>query len=127
MKPTTKKIYDVSVTLHGLKNTKGNVIVAFFNSKKRFLKHPVQHKIVPVTQKDTLTVHFDHISEGNYAVSVIHDENQNQKLDTNFLGIPKEGYGFSNNPKIRMGPASFSECKFAVGDQNLNIQIKMRY
>ncbi|HKJ44871.1 MAG TPA: DUF2141 domain-containing protein [Balneolales bacterium] len=122
-----KSKHNLTVTLHGFKNTNGVVIVALFDSGKTFLKSPIEHQIIEITNKDTLSVTFDNINDGEYAVSVIHDENKNQKLDTNFLGIPKEGFGFSNNPKIRMGPATFSECKFSFSGSNENIQISMKY
>lgn len=65
------------------------------------------------------------VSDGEYALSVIHDENSNNKLDTNFLGIPKEAFGFSNNPTIFMGPPDFEEASFKVKDQT-KINIKMK-
>ena len=61
---------------------------------------------------------------GNYAVQVMHDENDNNKLDTNFLGIPSEGYGFSNNPNV-MRRAHFDEARFEVGaDAAITIRLR---
>ena len=128
MRPTSKKTYSLNVELTGLKSNKGNIIVALFDSNKNFLRHPVLYKTKPISNfnSSSIIVHFEKIPIGEYAISVIHDENKNQKLDRNFLGIPKEGFGFSNNPKIRMGPASFSECKFSIKDKDVDIRIQMK-
>lgn len=63
---------------------------------------------------------------GSYALALIHDENSNNKLDKNFLGIPSEGFGFSNNPVILFGPPSFDKSSFAV-DADTSIVIKVRH
>jgi uncharacterized protein (DUF2141 family) len=66
------------------------------------------------------------LPRGGYAVSVIHDENGNNKLDT-LAGIPREGYGFSNDAPVRFGPPKFAAARFTVaGDANRQ-QITMRY
>lgn len=70
---------------------------------------------------------FTNLPEGVYAVSVFHDENMNQKLDKNFMGIPKEGYGASNNPKKKMGPPDFEETKFQLSGQAQSLEIKLMY
>ena len=56
----------------------------------------------------------------------MHDENRNGKLDTNFLGIPKEGVGASNNPKSRFGPPSFEESMFVLDCPELSKEIRLR-
>jgi hypothetical protein len=63
---------------------------------------------------------------GLYAVSVFHDENMNGKLDNNFVGAPKEGYGASNNPRKRMGPPPFDEAKFPLNQAAQSIEIKFQ-
>ena len=64
---------------------------------------------------------------GVYAVSVFHDENMNQKLDKNFVGVPNEGYGASNNPKKKMGPPNFDEAKFQLSGTEQSVEIKLMY
>lgn len=73
------------------------------------------------------SVRFDGLSGGRYALSVIHDENGNAKLDT-FAGIPREGFGFSRNPAIRFGPPRFSSAQFELATGTRNEQdIRIRY
>jgi uncharacterized protein (DUF2141 family) len=69
---------------------------------------------------------FTGLPRGDYAVAVIHDENGNAKLDT-FAGIPKEGFGFSRNPRILFGPPRFTAARFTLASDADVQQVKMRY
>ena len=72
------------------------------------------------------SLRFYGLPRGAYAVAVIHDENGNNRLDT-LAGIPREGYGFSNDAAVRFGPPKFAAARFDVtGDANRQ-QIRMRY
>jgi uncharacterized protein (DUF2141 family) len=62
-----------------------------------------------------------------YAIAAIHDENRDGKLETDWMGVPKEGYGFSNNAKGRLGPPSFEAASFSYNGQSLNITITLEY
>ena len=67
---------------------------------------------------------FENIPEGTYAVSIFHDENNNDKLDSNFIGIPKEDYGCSNNAKGFMGPPKWKDAKFELNsDKTITITL----
>ncbi len=65
-------------------------------------------------------------ASGTYAISAVHDENGNGKLDTAVM-MPKEGFGFSRNPKISFGPPKFKKASFAVGDEASAQTVKMKY
>lgn len=73
------------------------------------------------------TVTFDGLAPGTYALACFHDENGNGKLDTNWLGIPKEGMVASNHAKGRMGPPKFDDAKFALAAPQLALQLKIKY
>lgn len=64
---------------------------------------------------------------GKYAVAVIHDENGNHKLDRSFLGIPKEGFGFANNPRVFMSPPSFQAASTQVSCPETHLEIRLIY
>jgi len=72
-------------------------------------------------------VHYQDIPPGTYALAVVHDENMNGKLDTNWLGIPTEGYGFSNDVKALLGPPSFSAASFQYKGGTLDLTISLHY
>jgi uncharacterized protein (DUF2141 family) len=67
------------------------------------------------------------VPPGKYGVAVIHDENENQKLDRNFLGIPKEGFGFANNPRVLLSAPSFLAASTEVACAATEIEIRLVY
>jgi len=71
---------------------------------------------------------FENVPASVYAVSVMHDENDNQKLDKNFLGVPVEGYGVSNNHTHAMSSPTWDESKFVVvAGQDVALSVALRY
>ncbi len=73
----------------------------------------------------TATFHFKDLPPGIYAVQVMHDENGNGKLDTNFVGMPTEGYGFSNNPRVMRKP-TWDEARFELGADGATVTVELR-
>jgi uncharacterized protein (DUF2141 family) len=70
---------------------------------------------------------WENVPPGDYGVVVIHDENMNQKLDRNLFGIPKEGFGFANNPKVRLSAPAFQAAKLHVACPVTNTTIHLIY
>jgi uncharacterized protein (DUF2141 family) len=118
----------LQVTVTHIKGQKGNIIIGIFDSDESFLKKPLDGRMMKASG-DSVTVIFENLKPGKYAVSVLHDANKNKDLDKNKLGIPKEGFGFSNNVIGAMGPPSFERAQIdLVPDQkDLDIDIKMKY
>jgi len=118
-----KKEYLI-VKISNIKELKGELKIALYNNKDSFDKqeNPVATKQITVNQY-TIEVKFDNLLPGNgYALAVYHDANQNGKLDTNFLGIPKEGFCFSNNAMGSFGPPSYEDCTFEIKPGTFVIQ-----
>ncbi|MBJ6122850.1 DUF2141 domain-containing protein [Sphingomonas mollis] len=84
------------------------------------------HAVTRSVPAGTHQVSFAGLPRGGYAVAVIHDENGNQRLDT-FAGIPREGFGFSRNPRIGFGPPSFTAARFQIDSDAEEQQVRMRY
>ncbi|WP_445731217.1 DUF2141 domain-containing protein [Mariniflexile sp.] len=114
----------VTVTISNLKNNNGKVFVALYNSESSFLNKGIKRDIVKI-KNNSCKVTFEDVANGTYAVSMFHDENDNGKMDTNFLGIPKEDYGCSNNAKGFMGPPKWEDAKFEINNQSINQHIKL--
>jgi len=74
----------------------------------------------------TVRVDFPGLAEGDYAVKVFHDVNENGVLDTSWMGLPKEPYGFSNNAMGTFGPPSFDQSKFRVGPGTTVVRLRLR-
>jgi uncharacterized protein (DUF2141 family) len=119
-----KESFSVNLTITGMKSDKGDVYVALYNSENTFLKKPFKTTIVKVTDKKATAV-FKELQKGVYAVSIFHDKNENKKMDTNFLGIPKEPIGMSNNAKGFMGPPKYKDAKFMV-DKDVTMSVRVK-
>ena len=116
--------HTVTLQFEGMKSDKGNLYVAIYDKEDSFLKKPIKGTIVKIVDKKA-TVTLKDIPAGMYAVSAFHDANDNKKMDTNFLGIPKEPTGMSNNAKGFMGPPKYKDAKFNVTkDLTLTINVK---
>lgn len=118
-----EETYNLTINISGLSSNKGKVLVALYNKKEAFLKNRFKGGIAKITDKQTTYVIKD-IPKGEYAVSFFHDENDNNKMDTNFIGIPKEDYGCSNNATGFMGPPKYDDAKFQL-TENKTINLKI--
>jgi uncharacterized protein (DUF2141 family) len=114
------------VNIKNIKNKNGDILIGLYDSTSNFPRKVATGKVVKVTDKE-MHITFENIKPGNYAVSVLHDENQNKDLDRSSLGMPKEGYGFSNNVMGVMGPPSFRKARFYIPAGESAITIKMKY
>lgn len=115
---------EVTVTILNIKSNNGKVLVALFNSEASFLNKGTKAAYSKI-ENNRSTVTFKDVPNGIYAISMYHDENDNNKMDTNFLGIPMEDYGCSNNAKGFMGPPKWEDAKFEINNQSINQHIKL--
>ncbi|MGB3297823.1 MAG: DUF2141 domain-containing protein [Phormidesmis sp.] len=117
----------------GLKTADGQVCFSLFNSGMGFPNNReaiVETKCVAATVAEPdmpASVTFEDLSLGTYAVSVIHDENEDGKLNVGGFGIPKEGFGFSQNPVIQIKAPDFSEAAVVVVGPDTTTQIELIY
>jgi uncharacterized protein (DUF2141 family) len=119
----------IDVEIVGLRNNKGQVSCALYASAEGFPKDSQKaiHRDTSLISEKKTSCKFSGIEPGIYAVSVFHDENSNGKLDTNFLGIPREGVGASNDAKGHMGPPKFHAAQFQFSGGRLNLKITINY
>lgn len=117
---------ELTVTITDIREAQGSLMVAVVNSDAGWnnQEKPVAAQKIAAA-KGEMTFKFANLPAGQYAVQVMHDQNDNDKLDSNFLGIPSEGYGFSNNPNV-MRRAHFDEARFEVGNESKAITIRLR-
>lgn len=115
----------LTVKIENIKGKKGSLRLGVFNSEEGFLKKAIGGRVIK-PEGDKVTIVFDDLKPGKYAISIIHDENDNNEVDKKAFGIPKEGLGFSNNAMGKFGPPTFEESSFTIEDQK-EIVIKMLY
>ena len=103
----------LTVVIRNVKSDTGMVAAALYRSDKEFMKKAWQSGSTPSRLGEVQLV-FENIPAGDYAMSVMHDVNKNGELDKNSIGIPKEGFGFSNDALGKFGPPKFKEAKFTI-------------
>jgi uncharacterized protein (DUF2141 family) len=121
----------LTVRVTGARNTKGKIWVTVFQDAQGFpddASRAIRQQsveIYPNTMSAQVT--FKDLPQGTFAVSVLHDENGNGKMDKNFVGMPKEGYGASNNPKKKKRAPTFDEAKVSLNASEHTIEITLIY
>lgn len=119
--------YNLELTVTNINKVKGEIIIGIFNNENSFLKENNEFKKYQIiinnfTEKYIIT----NLPKGKYAISLYHDENSDKECNLNFLGIPQEGYGFSNNYKPLLSAPSFEDCVIDL-QNNTSTIIKLIY
>ena len=119
------------IHVDGLRNSTGVVGSVLFTSpdgwpedpKKAYRRGPT---VIPPGQRQA-TVVWENLPPGDYAIAAIHDENRNAKLDRNLIGIPKEGFGFANNPHVGFSAPPFRSAVVHVQCPTTDTDIHLQY
>jgi uncharacterized protein (DUF2141 family) len=123
-KAQEEKGHDITVNIENLGSNKGQVYISLFNTETSFLNKGYKSTMSNI-ENNSCTIYFKNVPEGIYAISLFHDENENKKMDTNFLGIPNEDYGCSNNARGFMGPPKWEDAKFEVKTESIKQTITL--
>lgn len=124
VEPTAK----LTIVVDKLSNQKGEVCMRIYAKEQGFPQSAagaVQSGCTKITRRSAIK-EFSGLKSGTYAVALFHDENSDGKLNTNFLGIPREGFGISNNPPVKLGAPKFKKASFSLKG-NATIKIGMKY
>lgn len=118
----------LQISVTGMRSTDGNITITIYpDEPSHFLdgKFKLARQELPVVSPVTKAC-FVMDAPGTYAVALFHDKNGNHHFDTNFLGIPVEGYGFSNNPTLFVGPPKLKQVAIIAhkGDNAISVQLK---
>lgn len=122
------KATELNIHVTNLRSSDGKVYFAIYDKPEAFPKRTgklVGTKI-PAKSEGVVAV-FAGLKPGTYAVAIYHDENANKKFDQGILGIPLEGYAFSNNAPVFFGPPDFEDAAVTIKGDSTDITIKMGY
>jgi len=125
--PAAPQSFTLTIQVENVNKDDGNVGVLVFNSTRGWPedRFAALKDIVVPAHPGTVTVTVPGLHAGDYAVAIAHDVNKNHKVDKNFLGMPKEQWGMSNNPHATVKAPSFNTAKFSLSG-NLEIHIRMQ-
>ena len=120
----------ITVTVTNLRNAEGVVRACMTTAAKSFPKcRGVEgaHATTVNAKEGSITLTFEGVKPGNYAIALLHDENANGKADRVLGMMPKEGFGFSRDAPVRMGPPTFDQAAFEYAGEAKAMTIRMRY
>ncbi len=118
----------ISLEVSGFKNTRGTLNCRLFTKPADFPDGEGMVTVRVPVAGPTTSCTFSNLEPTTYAVAVVHDENSNGKLDKNFVGVPSEGYGVSNNKTYALSAPKWDESIFAlVPSESKTLQVKLRY
>tara|TARA_R110002072_G_scaffold190651_1_gene347582 strand:+ start:37 stop:492 length:456 start_codon:yes stop_codon:yes gene_type:complete len=119
---------ELTVTVSDIKSDVGALNITLYNNPDDWLSDKVfattQLRVSEAMSEGRITARFE-VEPGDYAVSVHHDDNDNGKMDTNFIGIPKEPLGLSNGAVPKYGPPKYKDAVFSVGEDGASMPIKL--
>jgi uncharacterized protein (DUF2141 family) len=113
------------IEITGIENKGGIMMVGLFKETDKFLKIPSFNKETAIKDESVISVKFENISFDTYAISIYHDLNENGELDSNFIGIPKEPVGFSNNYFPKFGPPKFKKAAIDLNQKELKLNVNL--
>ena len=119
----------VDIQITNLRNSEGVIRACMTTNPDIFPRcreDPASHRTVVPAAPDTV-ITFKNVAPGQYAIALLHDENDNGKADRVLGMMPKEGFGFSRDAKVRMGPPKFDDAVFELAGEPQRLTIKMRY
>jgi uncharacterized protein (DUF2141 family) len=126
--PASQPDAKLTVRVVGLRNHKGQLIFGVFDQPDGFPNVEGKSKNWQVKSIDADSVTFTcELPPGRYGASVLHDENKNNQMDKNGVGIPTEGYGVTNNPKPKLRAATFKEALFTLPPEGATLTISVQY
>lgn len=123
--PVSAEFSSLRVTVKDAATAMGTVEVTLFVSSESFLKEPFLQRSGKVADNGTFVAEFAGLEEGEYAVVVVHDENDNGTYDSGFLGFGSEGLGYSNNAWSWLGRPDFDDAKLTIGAGLTDIEISL--
>ena len=123
------KALTLKVRVENVKNNNGQVMASLFNKEKGFPRD--RDAIIDLQKSDAIQgddtiLTFRNLTPGFYAVAIMHDESKNGDMDYNLIGIPKEGYCFSNNVKPKLATPRFEQTKVWI-ESDTTIVVQMKY
>lgn len=124
---SVREIKGIYLEVEGIERVEGNIGILVFSNKDGFPKSAEKAvlKLEVKVTSNRMKIELNNLPFGDYAFSIIHDINSNKKMDVNFIGIPKEPYGFSNNPSTLLGIPNFKEALVSFTEKQRSTTIKL--
>jgi uncharacterized protein (DUF2141 family) len=120
----------LDITITELRNSNGRVRIALFNSQQTYDNRDKEKPFRAISVKiedQRAKATFSEVPYGVYAIIFMHDENNNERMDSNWIGIPNEGFGASNDARGTFGPPEYEDMKFTVNKEGITLNMTATY
>ncbi len=118
----------VGIEIVGVRSASGNIEIAVYDSAESFLEDGLSIATATIRAADGVTIgELLGLPAGHYAIAVFHDENANNEFDTNFIGLPVEGYGFSNDAAVFLGPPEYEDAAVEITPDGVTLVVNLNY
>ncbi len=125
--PAAVEAGQITVHIQGVRSDDGLVRIGVFSDESSFPQgNRIAGQSVQARRGDVIAT-FDDLAPGVYAIAIHHDEDGDGEFDTTFIGLPDEGYGFSNDAPVVFGPPKFDEAAIAVVQDGVTTELRVRY
>jgi uncharacterized protein (DUF2141 family) len=121
---------DITVVITNIRNADGEILISLYDKAEGFPKDRsaiIRTAAIPSEADGKVKTVFEDLPYGDYAIAVLHDEDTSQDMTFGAFHLPKEGYCFSNNVKVRFKPPKFEKTKFPLDGDNATQTLRMRY
>ena len=121
---------DITVVITNLRSTEGKILISLYDKAEGFPRDRtaiIRTAAISSDASGQATTVFEGLPRGDYAIAVLHDEDNSLDMTFGALHLPKEGYCFSNNVKVRFKPPKFKKAKFTLDGDNVTQNLRMRY
>lgn len=120
-------LYDLRITISGFENTNGQLVFALFDKQSDFNNENPLVGRFETLDSSSFELLINDLRAGYYGISCYHDENEDEELNTNFFGIPQEGFGFSTNPSIGFSAPAWNDIRFLLSAGDTTQTITLQY
>ena len=124
--PAAGRAATVTVAIDDIRSDKGHLRIGVCQRSEFLSEYCRYHAVVP-SRTGTVTATIPDVPPGTYAVAAFQDEDDTGHMRRNFLGVPKDGLGFSRNPKLGFGPPSWAQCALGIGKADVAIAVTLHY
>lgn len=121
---------DITVVITDIRGTEGEILISLYDKAEGFPKDRsaiIRTAVIPADASGQVMAVFEDLPYGDYAIAVLHDEDSSQGMTFGAFHLPKEGYCFSNNVKVRFKPPKFKKTKFTLDEEEVTQTLRMRY
>ncbi|MCB0630384.1 MAG: DUF2141 domain-containing protein [Saprospiraceae bacterium] len=126
--PQSLAVSRLTVEIEPIEYETGMIHMAIYDREDTFpdAPKPYRKQKIPVRPGGRMEIEIEELPPGRYAIAVYLDENGNDELDKNVFGIPKEAYGFSNNPRAKWSAPTFQDVAFEMNTENRRLSIDLK-